>query len=403
MRDRRIDLDRARREAKALLRAARAGDARALARMRDDRAPCLADAQAAVARGLGAASWPALVRRVEAADAAGRALLAAARVGDADEVYALLEDGAPPDARERVDGGATALHVAAAAGHVDVLDVLVGWVPVDRDARDTAGRTALDVCADDVCAAILRSVGVAAAGQAAPARELGDEHAEEAWAADAAWLTHVATTPGAAARRVGDGLAVLTGEPDNTRNGVVCSWLAPEEADATIAELLAWFAAAGAPARWLVGATTEPPDLGERLARAGCRPERGAVHMAARLEDLDLTPREAPAGLELAVATAGELRRHTAALDGRTVGEATVLHAAPGLVAGIDLEVTRGARRRGVGRALVLAALRAARADGATLAVLAPTPATVPFHEALGFTLERSAPDRCFFLPPPQI
>jgi GNAT superfamily N-acetyltransferase len=336
MRDRRIDLDRARREAKALLRAARAGDA--------------------------------------------------------DELYALLEDGAPPNARDRGERGGTALHAAAAAGHVDVVDVLVGWVPVDRAALDAGGHTALEVCADPVCAAILRSVGAT--------RDLGDAHAEQAWAADAAWLAHVAGASDAAVRRVGDGLAVLTGAQDDTRNGVVCSRLAPEEADATLAELLAWFAAAGTPARWLLGPTTEPPDLGERLERAGCRRERGAVHMAARLDDLDLTPQAAPAGLELAVATEGDLRRHTATLDGHTVGDATALHVAPDLVAGVDLAVLRGARRRGIGRALVLAALRAARDEGATLAVLAPTPATVPFHEALGFVLERSAPDRVFSLPP---
>ena len=55
-----IDLDQARRRAKELLRAARAGDRGALARMREDRSPRLADAQRAVAVELGFASWPAL-------------------------------------------------------------------------------------------------------------------------------------------------------------------------------------------------------------------------------------------------------------------------------------------------------------------------------------------------------
>jgi hypothetical protein len=56
-----IDLDQARRQAKELLRAARAGGADALARMRNDRPPRLADAQRTVATELGFASWPALV------------------------------------------------------------------------------------------------------------------------------------------------------------------------------------------------------------------------------------------------------------------------------------------------------------------------------------------------------
>jgi ankyrin repeat protein len=61
-----LDLEQARRRAKELLRAARAGDPDALARMRDDRAPRLADAQRAVAADLGFRSWPALVSHVEA-------------------------------------------------------------------------------------------------------------------------------------------------------------------------------------------------------------------------------------------------------------------------------------------------------------------------------------------------
>src|SRR4051812_11797207 len=61
-----LDLDQARRRAKELLRAARARDPEALARLRDDREPRLADAQRAVAQDLGFSSWPALVHHVEA-------------------------------------------------------------------------------------------------------------------------------------------------------------------------------------------------------------------------------------------------------------------------------------------------------------------------------------------------
>ena len=67
-----VDLARARREAKALLSAARAGDAAARERVlaarpaADAGALRLADAQLAIARELGARSWPALVRDVQA-------------------------------------------------------------------------------------------------------------------------------------------------------------------------------------------------------------------------------------------------------------------------------------------------------------------------------------------------
>jgi ankyrin repeat protein/GNAT superfamily N-acetyltransferase len=84
-----VDLARARREAKALLRAARSGDPAALARI-GKREPRLADAQLAVARELGARSWPALVRRAEAEAAAREELEAALVLGDEGRVSAAV-------------------------------------------------------------------------------------------------------------------------------------------------------------------------------------------------------------------------------------------------------------------------------------------------------------------------
>jgi hypothetical protein len=71
-----VDLARARREAKALLTAAHAGDGAARERVlavhpaADPEALRLADAQLAIARELGARSWPALVREAQARDMA---------------------------------------------------------------------------------------------------------------------------------------------------------------------------------------------------------------------------------------------------------------------------------------------------------------------------------------------
>jgi hypothetical protein len=62
-----IDLGQARRRAKELLAAARAGDEDASGWLRADREPRLADAQRAVAADLGFASWPALVAACAAA------------------------------------------------------------------------------------------------------------------------------------------------------------------------------------------------------------------------------------------------------------------------------------------------------------------------------------------------
>jgi ankyrin repeat protein/GNAT superfamily N-acetyltransferase len=106
--DGRIDLDRARREAKRLLRAARAGDEAALGRMAAAAAEPLrlADAQRAVARELGEASWPRLVRRAEAEAVAredrARQLVVEATSERRDHAEALLALD-PNLARESVD------------------------------------------------------------------------------------------------------------------------------------------------------------------------------------------------------------------------------------------------------------------------------------------------------------
>jgi GNAT superfamily N-acetyltransferase len=443
----RIDLDRARRDAKALLRAARAGDPEALRRMRQDREPRLADAQLAVARALGARSWPALVRRAEGVDellaacfecgheaalAVARErpravervramspppLVEAARAGNAGAAYALLELGVPPDP--------AALHVAARYGRPEVVDVLVGWVPLDNHARDAAGRTALGACLQGdserhlVVAKMLVAVGLRGepwmAGAAGPrlaawlaeqptAPTPGDRFGAEACAAEAELLGYLARSPLAEVRPVGDGFAMRTGEGDNTRNGVVCSTGEDDE----IADTLAWLH--DVPAQWLVAAGS---DLGTRLERAGCRPERTSVHMAAPLDTIDL--RDVPTQAEIArvtdvgqlddtlVASLGvdadaPLRHWTARLDGRGVGLVSVFVAGRTLL-GVTLEVAPEHRLRGIGRALVRHALREGRAAGCTVAILAPTPASVPFYAGLGFTLERTPPDRSYYLP----
>ena len=110
-----LDLDQARRQAKELLRAARSGDARALARFRTDRTPRLADAQAAVARELGFRSWPALVASV---------VRVAVEEGDDEVVTRLLDAGVPIDARGRFEG--SALHYAGLWGRASTLRLLIG-------------------------------------------------------------------------------------------------------------------------------------------------------------------------------------------------------------------------------------------------------------------------------------
>jgi GNAT superfamily N-acetyltransferase len=391
--DGRIDLERARRDAKALLRAARAGSVV----LREDRAPVLADAQRAVAGELGFPSWPALV--------AGSALLDAAAAGHAADVYRLLVSGAPANARD--GAGRTALHLAAAGGFADVVDVLVGWAPVDRAAVDASGR---EPASDDPVVARML------APREAPHSDLA--LGELACGADAALLALLAGSPLASRRTVGDGFAFRTGLADNTRNGVVCSRVDD------VAKAIAWIG--GVPAQWLVGADSR---LGPALERAGCRPERTAVFMArtaggegaggegAALRDgaaapggvvivrvagesflraamesvdpLEYDEREAP--LLASLGFDGPLSHYAAVHDGEPVGLVGAF-AWRETVTVTDLAVASAWRRQGIGRALIEHV-----AGGLTL--LSPTPATVPFYSRLGFRLLGYPPDRAFYLP----
>jgi GNAT superfamily N-acetyltransferase len=228
---------------------------------------------------------------------------------------------------------------------------------------------------------------------AAAAPPLDARIAEAAWAAEVALARRLASLPGAERRKAGDGFAFATGARDNSRNGVVCSRLPAATTDARIAELLGWLRERGVPGQWHVEAATEPPDLRARLRRAGCRPERTAVVMAAALGD-GMRTASPPTGVE--IAPLGEA--HAARRDGREIGvvrgfadEATLVFR--------ELAVVPSERLRGVGRALVGAALGDGAAAGCSLALVAPTPATVPFYEALGFALYRTLPDRVLYTP----
>lgn len=396
MSESRLDVDRARREAKQLLDAARAGDPAARARLRPDRLPRLTDAQHSVAQSHGFRSWSALVH---AHDDAGAALRRAARAGDDDAVYALLVAGAPPNARDR-RSGRTPLLVAAAADQLDSLSVLVTWEPVDLQACDRRGHNALDLARPgSAVAAVLTSCGL---GPRDP-RPSENRYAAQADAVDVALLDHISRAPDVERMPVGDGFGLRTGLADNSRNGVVCNRLA---ADVDVAAIVASFA--DIPARWYLDDEDGADDLRLRLEQAGCEAERAAVHMVAELDDL-------PA-VRSSIVTEVADASHLVHLD---AGEARLLAAAgpplrhfvvdehAGLTAfewGSSLlvehlQVDRAHRRRGIATMLLNHALAMGRSDGCTHAVLAPTAATVSFYERLGFRLERSRPDRWYYLP----
>lgn len=386
-----INVNRARREAKALLAAARRGDPGALAELgRRNRPPVLADAQHAVARRHGFRSWVELL----AVSDRGRQLREAARRGDDEAVYALLIDGADPNAADP-HTGRTALHEAAVADQLDAVAQLATWVPVDHHRRDRTGRTAADLARPGSPAATVlnRVLGVGRTYQPLP-----DTHAGLETAVELTLIERISLLPGVERWPVGNGFGFRTGLDDNTRNGIV----AGRATEGAIADALARLA--GVPAQWHPAGDASP-ELAAMLTAAGARPERDAVFMH---RTIDRPGTESPAVVRVTdplrvvgveVAEAGLLLAAGAEAFAAG-GEGSVVTFTSGTtVHGVHLHVARPHRRRGLGRILVEHALHTAHQAGCTDAIVSPTAATVTFYERFGFQLERSAPGHWWYLP----
>jgi ankyrin repeat protein/GNAT superfamily N-acetyltransferase len=366
-------------------------------------------------------------RRVEPLDE----LVGACLAGDGAAAQRLAAEH-PEAARLLRTSEADTLANWAANGRREAVEILLDLrVPVD--ARGPGGLTALQEatrCDDAELVALLLERG-ADPGKRAPADE---RRAHEppygglGWAAEAAYLRLLATSPLAERRPCGDGVAVVTGVESNTENGVVCSRI-DGDVDAVIADTLRWLGAAWA--QWLLTDPVEPFDLRERLVAAGARPERTAVVMGAVLDRLAIDD-PPPPGLEIAavrdaaglgawaevvepaeprtravdvLASLGlgpdaPLQHRLARRDGEVVGAASfLLHGET--VLGQQLAVVAPERRAGIGRALMQACAREALAAGARIAVVGPTPDTVAFYRLLGFALRPGPRDRSYHLPLP--
>ena len=212
----------------------------------------------------------------------------------------------------------------------------------------------------------------------------------------------------------------VTGLPDAAFNSIMYANLAPGQVDATIDELFRLRETYDVPMGWLVGPTSHPTDLGNRLQARGLLHRITLTPMTLALASIQAEPVSVP-GLTIERVTdaavleewivaegrgfesVGALGRGLAALrrgmgvghgfplvhllgrlDGAPVATASVL--LDGGIAGIfDVSTVPEARQRGIGRAMTVASLQAGRAAGYEIAFLQPSPMGRPLYERLGF------------------
>ena len=212
---------------------------------------------------------------------------------------------------------------------------------------------------------------------------------------------------------------VIGGSPVDYHNCVAHAELDADDVDRVVDEVLGRFRAYGVPGTWHVGPTSRPADIGARLKARGFTGGWSDIGMAA---DLGTLPEEAtlPTGLTIervrdraglnawvtarALDEEGEAesrwvaemyeriglgddvpwRHYVGWLEERPVATATLLMAAG--VAGVYFVLTvPEARRRGIGGAITLAALREARELRYGTGVLGASEMGLPVYRRLGF------------------
>lgn len=222
---------------------------------------------------------------------------------------------------------------------------------------------------------------------------------------------------------ISDKLAwVITGVESNDYNGVAGCRVAENEIEDVITDTLRRFTDSKLPFIWYTDVSSQPADLTQRLERHGCKRFTEGVCMGADLlalntawpvapnlviervkDDVTLAdwmdvwmtlddgirePRERLYA-SLGFADDAPLRHYLARLEGRVVAVSQVFlgHETAGLYCVTTLPELR---RKGIGRAVVLAALTDAKAAGYRWAVLGPTQDSVQLYEQLGFKMYKS-------------
>jgi ribosomal protein S18 acetylase RimI-like enzyme len=208
---------------------------------------------------------------------------------------------------------------------------------------------------------------------------------------------------------------VATNIPFPAFNGVVRAHLRPETITPTITTTLQCFTRRHVPMLWLVGPSTQPPDLGTHLIALGLTHLGDDPGMAIDLHTLP-TDLSLPTGFTLepiaelstlrtwcgftdqAVVAEGlfawgqtlgfapdrEIVHFLGRLDGRPVATATLVLG--GGVAGIyNVMTVPDSQRRGIGTLMTVRPLEVARARGYQLGVLQSSKMGYPLYRRLGF------------------
>jgi ribosomal protein S18 acetylase RimI-like enzyme len=215
-------------------------------------------------------------------------------------------------------------------------------------------------------------------------------------------------------------LLFVSGQPVEWMNGVIAARLPVGEEDRWIEDAIAALREAGVPGLWWVDPWARPADLAARLVAHGFRHEEDMPWLAADLGGLDLAerpvdglvvrrvvddetqaawvhamrigfgiPEQVMARIDALARREGygpdaHWARFAGFLDGEPVASSGLLLF--GGVAGIyNVATVPGARRRGIGTAMSLAAMREGPARGADLAVLGTTELGRGVYEGLGF------------------
>jgi ribosomal protein S18 acetylase RimI-like enzyme len=210
-----------------------------------------------------------------------------------------------------------------------------------------------------------------------------------------------------------------TGLPDVYCNQVLVTRLGDADADATIADVLGRVGRGGAPFTWWVMPSFAPADLAARLEGRGLHPERAWPAFALPLRDLPEPPPvpgleirrvENDADLDVYLGIVGQTLSSSDAFTGllgdagRRIGfaddapeehliglmEGSPVATASLLVAGgaaglYNVATLEPARRRGIGAAMTVAAVRRGAARGLSIATLQASTMGRPIYERLGF------------------